>query len=259
LIATTFRIEVAPNRFGTVEALRKNIYRVLESIDLKAHMLETVVRITPPHSWIKRVTSTFPTVIRVLDCRTIPEKKGVQELFEITSAPEISDKILDYLHKDDYVYDVDVIKGKAGRIIGSLKTRKCTACRTFAGANCFLVSGTTRPNGMLEWTLLGSDSMVKSLLRELESEHVAAEVLKISKLEHEKELTARQEQILQIALEKGYFEFPKKITLRQLAKILDISPATLTEILRRGQKWVLLEHFKGRPSVIARQDKILSI
>jgi predicted DNA binding protein len=99
--------------------------------------------------------------------------------------------------------------------------------------------------------------MVKTLLKELEDEHVAAEVVKVSKLEEEEELTARQEHILQIALEKGYFEFPKKITLRQLAKVLEVSPATLTEILRRGQKRVLQEHFRGRPSVLARQNKVL--
>lgn len=222
-------------------------------------MLEAIVQIVPPHSWIRRITSSFPAVIRVLDCRTLPEKKGVQELFEITSAPELSEKILDYLRKDDYVYDVDVIKGKPGRLVGSLKTRKCTACRTFASATCFLVSGTTKPDGKLEWTLLGSDTMVKSLLKELEKEGVAAEVVRISELEEEQELTARQESILQIALEKGYFEFPKKITLRQFAKILDISPATLTEILRRGQKRVLQEHFKGRSSVLTRQEKVFPV
>jgi len=202
------------------------------------------------------VTSGFPAVIRVLDCKAFPEGQGVQELFEIVSAPELSEKILDHLRQDDYVYDVDVIKGKAGRIIGSLKTKKCTACRTFAGANCFLTSATTKPDGKLEWTLLGSDTMVKTLLKNLEGQQVAAEVVRISRLEDDEELTARQEHILQIALEKGYFEFPKKITLRQLAKLLDVSPATLTEILRRGQKRVLQEHFKGRPSVLARQDRL---
>ena len=112
---------------------------------------------------------------------------------------------MDYLRKDDYVYDIDIVKGKAGRIIWSLKTRKCTACRTFAGADCFLVSATTKPDGKLEWTLLGSETMVKTLLKELKDQQVVAEVLRISRLEEEGELTARQEYILQIALEKGFF------------------------------------------------------
>jgi predicted DNA binding protein len=219
-------------------------------------MLEAVVRITPPHSWIRRVTSNFPAVIRVLDCRNIPGKEGVQELFEITCAAELSEKIVGFLKHDDYVYDLDIVKGKPGRIIGSLKTKKCTACRTFAGANCYLVSASSKPDGKLEWTLLGSDTMVKTLLKQLEDTQVVAEVLKVSQLVEEVELTARQEHILQIALEKGYFEFPKKITLRQLAKTLEVSPATLTEILRRGQKRVLQEHFKGRPSVLTHQERV---
>jgi predicted DNA binding protein len=216
-------------------------------------MLEAVISITPPHSWIKRLTSEFPSVIRVLDCRSLPHGKGVQELFEVTSAPELSEKIVKYLRKDGYVYDVDIVKGERGRVVGSLKTHKCTACRTFAGADCFLISAASKPDGKLEWTVLGNDTVVKSLMHELEEENVIGEVVKISKLEGEKELTARQENVLQIGLEKGYFEFPKKITLRQLAKTLDIAPATLTEILRRGQKRVLQEHFKGHSSVLGKR------
>jgi predicted DNA binding protein len=216
-------------------------------------MLEAVISITPPQSWIKRVTAEFPSVIRVLDCRSLPDSEGVQELFEVTSAADLSEKIVDYLRQDSYVYAIDIVKAEHGRVVGSLKTHKCTACKTFAGADCFLVSASSKPDGKLEWTVLGNDTMVKSLMQELESQKVTGEVVKISKIKDEEELTARQEEILQIALEKGYFEFPKKITLRQLAKVLDVSPATLTEILRRGQKRVLQEHFKGRPSVLGKR------
>lgn len=50
------------------------------------HVLEAVVTVSPPHSWIKRITTAFPSVVRVLDCRDLTGKEGVQELFEISSA-----------------------------------------------------------------------------------------------------------------------------------------------------------------------------
>ncbi len=75
----------------------------------------------------------------------------------------------------------------------------------------------------------------------------------LTKLKDEKALTERQETIIQIALEKGYFDFPERIALRELAKSLGISAATLTETLRRAQKRLLTEHFRGRASVLARQ------
>ena len=49
---------------------------------------------------------------------------------------------------------------------------------------------------------------------------VVAEVLKISQLEDDEELTARQEHLLQIALERGYFEFPKKSVYDNWPKLL---------------------------------------
>jgi len=216
-------------------------------------MLEAIISITPPQSWIKRTTAEFPSVIRVLDCRSLPDGEGVQELFEVTSSVDLSETIVDYLRQDSYVYDIDIVRAEQGKVIGSLKTHKCTACRAFAGADCFLVSATSKPDGKLEWTVLGSDTMVKSLMRALENQKVRGEVVKISRFKGEEELTVRQENILQIALEKGYFEFPKRITLRQLARVLDVSPATLSEILRRGQKGVLEEHFRGRPSALGKR------
>jgi len=216
-------------------------------------MLEAVISITPPHSWIKRVTAKFPSTIRVLDCRSLPAGEGVQELFEITSNADLTEKIVGYLRQDSYVYDIDIVRADRGKVIGSLKTHKCTACKTFADANCFLSSATSKPDGKLEWAVVGNDMMVKSLMQGLESHGVSGQVVRVARMQGEEQLTSRQEQILQIALEKGYFEFPKKITLRQLAKALDLSPATLTEILRRGQKRILELHFKGRPSVLGKK------
>ncbi|WP_081423301.1 helix-turn-helix domain-containing protein [Archaeoglobus fulgidus] len=56
-------------------------------------------------------------------------------------------------------------------------------------------------------------------------------------------MTYREEEILKIALEKGYFDFPKRVKLEQLAEFFGIAPSTLSEILRRGQKKVLEKYF----------------
>ncbi|MDG6907756.1 MAG: helix-turn-helix domain-containing protein, partial [Nitrososphaerota archaeon] len=59
-------------------------------------------------------------------------------------------------------------------------------------------------------------------------------------------LTSRQEQIVKMALEMGYFEFPKKIRLEELSQRLGISAGTLSEILRRAEKHILTMYFKKR-------------
>jgi len=110
-------------------------------------MLEAVISITPPHSWIRRVTAEFPSVIRVLDCRSLPDGEGVQELFEVTSAADLSDKIVSYLRQDSYVYDIDIVRADQGRVIGSLKTTGVQHVRPLPGQIVFSSPPRANPTG----------------------------------------------------------------------------------------------------------------
>lgn len=56
-------------------------------------------------------------------------------------------------------------------------------------------------------------------------------------------LTSRQRTIIQIALVKGFYDYPKKIHLKELASELDLSPSTLNEILHRGGKHIFNQYF----------------
>jgi predicted DNA binding protein len=49
------------------------------------------------------------------------------------------------------------------------------------------------------------------------------------------QLTARQEEVVSVALELGYFEWPRRIKSEELAAELDISRATLLEHLRKAE------------------------
>ena len=52
-------------------------------------------------------------------------------------------------------------------------------------------------------------------------------------------LTDEQQDVLEIAFAKGYFDVPRGITLTDLADEIGISHQALSERLRRGQKSVL--------------------
>ena len=53
------------------------------------------------------------------------------------------------------------------------------------------------------------------------------------------ELTARQAELLQFCKDKGYYEIPRQVTLRGLAKDLGISPTALSLALRRAEARIL--------------------
>lgn len=54
-------------------------------------------------------------------------------------------------------------------------------------------------------------------------------------------LTERQRDALLLALQRGYFETPRRVTLSELAEEFDISQQSLSDLIRRGNE-ALLEH-----------------
>jgi len=219
-------------------------------------VIEATISVKPPHTWIRSIAESYPARIRILDCKASESDEGVTEVFEILTDDEHSDRILDALQQDSYIDTLDIISSKGGRILGTVTTHRCTACRTFAVSHCFLVSVSANKDGTVEWVLLGSEDEYKRLLRSLGEQGVEATVTKLTRATGGKSLTSRQEQILQIALEKGYFNYPRSIDLRSLAQLLDVSPPTLSELLRKAQRKILQEHFRGRISALSRQSRV---
>ncbi len=70
------------------------------------------------------------------------------------------------------------------------------------------------------------------------------EAKKKRELRNRRDLTLRQEEILKMAFELGYFDFPKKIKLDKLSMRLGISPSTLAETLHRAEKHIMIKHFR---------------
>ena len=62
-------------------------------------------------------------------------------------------------------------------------------------------------------------------------------------------LTQNQKRALKIAIEKGYYTFPREIELRNLAEMMDISLSTYREHLRKAERKII-------PQL---QDKIASV
>jgi len=96
------------------------------------------------------------------------------------------------------------------------------------------------------WTVIGNNDSFRELLAALEKDSIPFEVKMKRNLEDTELLTGRQEQLLAIAFERGYFDFPKKVGLEELAALADVKTSTLAEILRRGQKKILGEYLSKR-------------
>jgi predicted DNA binding protein len=127
-----------------------------------------------------------------------------------------------------------------------VKEHTCLLAHSIIGSGCFITKATIKDNSIV-WNVICDDDGFLDLMRSLEECEVEFEILYKGKpLEGDKrtKVTYREEEILRIALEKGFFDFPKKIKLEELAESLGIAPSTLSEILRRGQKKILTKFLR---------------
>ncbi|EWG08270.1 MAG: bacterio-opsin activator HTH domain-containing protein [Candidatus Aramenus sulfurataquae] len=115
-----------------------------------------------------------------------------------------------------------------------------------------ILSGYIILNGVVwpeevRWTVILSDyAELKRLLREFVDRKIEVKITRVVKAKSQDVLTARQEQILKIAFEAGFFDYPRKIKIQELAEKLNMSVSNLSEILRRAEKNVISNYLRGK-------------
>jgi predicted DNA binding protein len=187
----------------------------------------------------------YSSTIEILDSKILSDNV-VEHLFHINVKPDLADELIEAIRKDKDMIELEAMKSGNGHVYGSATLARCTVCKEVAKSKCFLASVSINSKGA-QWTVLGNNDSFRELARKLERANIDVEVkLRKNLVDRDLLLTARQEQIISIAFERGYFDFPKKIGLKELATQIGIETSTLAEILRRGQKKILGEYLIRR-------------
>lgn len=209
-------------------------------------MFEVEVSITPQRSWVHSVSAKRNVIVKILDCKPVKRSGAVQELFEILVGEDHVNEVLSALKTDPNVSGLEVIDVRNGRIKGTLISHTCSACRILATSRCFLVSSALNQDGTISWIMLGNKSAIRSLLSNLEKSGVKFTLKRLERAKTLDLLTKRQEEVLLLAFDLGYFDHPRRVDLRTLADMLDLTPPTLSELLRRAQKKVIAEYLRSK-------------
>lgn len=209
-------------------------------------MIEASITIEMPDNWVKDVGSKFPAPINLIECMPYGESGG-KTLVEIKGDPLTADDIISEIRRHPSVYKADISHFGDGRISGSIVTNSCVACKALTGTECFLTKAKSKPDGKVEWTVMtGGNPSLGNLISRLKTSGCTVQVNSITKISGQNVVTMRQEEILRFALQRGHYDYPRRITIRELAKELDISPSTMGEILQRGERNIVKAFFDRR-------------
>jgi predicted DNA binding protein len=206
-------------------------------------MREIILQLKAPHTWVSEITAKHPSKIRILDCKPSETKDGIRQLVEVTSDPSQLVQIVNEIKTSPLVEEAYVVETRRGKVLGSLLT-KSAFCSSMMSSEAFcrtcLFHSRVKPDGTVEWTLAftGREAL-NGLLDHLKGEKVDVKILRLSSVADVENLTEHQRSIVETALEEGFFDYPRRITLRGLAKKTGVSASSASEVLRRAEKKIL--------------------
>ena len=232
-------------------------------------MREIVIQLKAPQTWVSEITSRHPSTIRIIDCKPSETKNGIRQLVEVSSDPGQLDKILSDVKASPQVKEAYIVQTRRGKMLGSLLTESAF-CSTIMQSEAFcrscLFHSKTKSDGTVEWTIaFNKREALGELLDRMKKEQVDVKILKLSSVADVENLTSHQRNLVEMALEEGFFDYPRRITLRDLAKKMGVSASTASEVLRRAERKILASyqaHDSGKNMVerdeeLILQDKIL--
>jgi predicted DNA binding protein len=211
-------------------------------------MREIVLQLKAPQTWVSEITSKHPSKIRILDCKPSETKDGIRQLVEVTSDPDQLLQIVNEIKTSPLVKEAYLVQTRRGKVIGSLLT-KSAFCSTTMSSEAFcrtcLFHSKAKADGTVEWTLAftGREAL-NELLDHLKREQVDVKIMRLSSVADVENLTQHQKNLVETALEEGFFDYPRRITLRELAKKIGVSASSASEVLRRAERKILAGYQK---------------
>jgi predicted DNA binding protein len=204
-------------------------------------MMETILSLRTPNDWMLELSEKHGITIKVLACRQHGNR--VHQLVEIVSPEGRVNDALKKISSHKGVVGTDITQVDDIKAVGCIGVSRSSPYALLLKSECTFISGRTTGEGRVVWNLIVSKNKpLQKLVNSLRAKGVSVELHKLSRIEDQEILTARQEEILQVALDRGFFDHPKKVGLRELAKTFGISASTLSEVLRKGLKKIIELH-----------------
>lgn len=213
-------------------------------------MMEALLSMAMPCSWIYNLANEHS--VRVLLIDTVRTDEGVtRDLVEINLREEDAEAVIEAIEAFEHVVSLEITERHKGRLLAIVEVKDCPGCESLATADVFLLSAHTTEEKRIEWKVAFSNREdLDKLIWDLQQTGTDVELVRVSNaIDDGLRLTDRQLKIVEVAFKRGYYDYPKRISIRELARIFGVSTATVSEILRRGQRKIIKEHFEGKKKI----------
>jgi len=214
-------------------------------------MLKEVELLVKGPNLLGDLSEEFACHLSMVDCKSFNDH-AMSLLVEIEG--ERAKEMIHQLRQSPGIRRVFSAKGDSRKTLVMIVQDSTPFCLSAHESGAFCVTcpfktenGASGKEG--RWKLLLNDAeALKSVGNSLAQRGVSMTVKDVSHAFHDDLLTDRQKEIMSIAYRGGYFEFPRKNDLTQIAAELKIRPSTLSEILRRAEAKIVKHYIETMQS-----------
>ncbi|MGE5379266.1 MAG: helix-turn-helix domain-containing protein [Candidatus Saccharibacteria bacterium] len=197
-------------------------------------------------AWINDISQKYLASVRIIDC--IPwGAVGGQAIFEIEGSKGRAAYIIKDIKDHRDITSIDMNPPEGGRLKGVVGMNNCAFIRLLMASGCFLESAVAEGDGKVRFrVVVGAEGSLPDLFRKLEEKGIKPELMSLSPTDDRDQLTVKQEEVIRLALEKGYFDTPRRISAKELAQLCGVSPASFGDVLKRAERNLLRSYFKDK-------------
>jgi len=194
----------------------------------------------PPCPWISLIKNDVNSV-KILSCKYNSSLKSTEALVEIISKDDNLKKLEEKLN--NFNKKANFVRVNENHFIGTILSSKCP-CLISGLVNYHIIDSYIDKKGKMNVSIMVSDDYpLKTLLENLRKMGIDVR-LKRPSTSKNAYLTPKQKLVIKYAFEKGFFEYPKKVSIIDIGKELNLAPSTVSEMIRRGLRKLLKEYFE---------------
>ncbi|WP_135305870.1 helix-turn-helix domain-containing protein [Haloarcula amylovorans] len=201
-------------------------------------MPEAKLRLTiPPDIWIGDITRDHPeTRVRVL--AAIPDGLTGVGLAEVTGPGAAA--VVAEMADEEELTDFETLQHRDGEALVQFETTNPLLLFPARGSGTPLQMPFDIQNGVANWEVTAPNDRLSALGEQLEEfgiqftvdyvhQHTASEQL----------LTDRQRELVQTAVEEGYYDTPRGCSLTELAETVGIAKSSCSDTLHRAEETII--------------------
>ena len=201
------------------------------------------LRLTVPEAiWLGPLTRDHPeTRIRVL--AAIPDGLSGVGLIEI-SGPT-TDAVVAAMRAEDDVTELETLQQRDGEALVQFETSDPLLLFPARGSGVPLEMPFDIRDGEVTWEVTAPSEQLSELGEQLAEFDIPFSVEYVrQETDRERLLTDRQREVVEAAVEAGYYDTPRECSLTDVAERIGIAKSTCSDTLHRAEEAIIKEHVR---------------